>query len=182
MEDIKVTSDGETSALNVKATTDASEGDLEFLGPAPSQTAIGNTSSNVKEEEETELTKLDKRITALTEDPRKAFDEFTSIQVEATQILQNSQASSSANSYHAPLIKDVLDHIPKVERVCGLLHKLLTASPQPDEMPKLISAIDQVKIKHTEILSWAQRFGLAPFSKSKYVKRRKLTETARTRA
>ena len=167
-----VTSDGETSALNVKATTDACEADLDVLGGA--KTAIADTPSIIKEEEETEQSKLDKRIQALTEDPRKFFDEFTSIQVEATQILKNGKASSNANSYHAPLIKDVSDHIPKVERICGLLHTLLTATPKPDEMPKLIAAIDQVKIKHAEILSWAQRFALAPLSKANSRKKRRL--------
>ena len=72
---------------------------------------------------------------------------------------------------------DVEKQLPKITRILKILDKMLVAPAVDAEMPKLVSAIDQLQQKHAEVLLWASRFGLEP-NGSPAGKRRKRAASA----
>ena len=149
--------------IKIEGQCDASAEDLTAL-PAASSDNHGQSSEvdkTIKEEpgkEDPDKTKTD----AIRSNPRSYYDTFTSMKVESQTILNLAAKNQSVKTYAAALMADVEKQLPKITRILKILDKMLVAPAVDAEMPKLVSAIDQLQQKHAEVLLWASRFGLEP--------------------
>ena len=150
--------------IKIEGQCDASAEDLTAL-PAASSDKHGKSSEvdkTIKEDPEKEKPEK-KKIDDIRSNPRSYYDTFTSMKVESQTILNLADKNQSVKTYAAALMADVEKQLPKITRILKILDKMLVATPAvATEMPKLVSAIDQLQEKHAEILLWASRFGLEP--------------------
>ena len=159
-------SEQDISKLLVEVTGEATEEDLANVASASWQRdgdveKSDDVGTPVKQEEETALQKLEKKITQLKHNPRTTFDRFTTMTVEAKKIESNGEASGAHKGYACALMDDLKKHIPKLGRATKLLEKMLTSPPDEDQLPKLVGTLDELTTSHLSILTWAQRFSLA---------------------
>eukprot|EP00959_Pyramimonas_sp_CCMP1952_P012674 268080-Pyramimonas_sp.AAC.1 len=89
-------SEQDISKLLIESKGEATEEDLANVDSASWKNEGGgqaNDDTFVKQEEETALQKLEKKITQLKQNPRSVFDKFTTMTVEAKKIETNGEAS-----------------------------------------------------------------------------------------
>ena len=150
--------------LLVENSGEATQEDVDNLNSASfkNEGATGGAAvPEVKEENESELVKLQRKLEDLKKNPRTQFDKFTTMSIEAKTILTNAERSPTSTKMHAAaLITDLTKHIPKVARISKLLEKMLTEAVDDEGLPKLLNQIDEAKEMHTTVLTWAGRFSL----------------------
>ena len=150
--------------------TQGDEESLKLVRSASHLEDHAKGTSDIKEEpqNESELDKFGKLMEDIKIDPRASFDQITTMHVAARQIKANAEKADATQAlYSQALIKDVDKHTSKLNRITTVLQKLLVDAPNDEQLPKLVQALQELKIDHQKITDWALRFNLFEPAKKK---------------
>lgn len=159
---------------HIGTTSDAADDDHQLLQSMSGQNSGSESSAPVaviKKDDDSELQKLDFRITQIITDSRKCYDEVTTMTVDE-QNRAAAKDNAAVKQYGESMISDIEKQLPKLNRTSKLLCTMLTEELDRAELPTLLKVDDEVSEKYANILLWVDRFGIGATATQPKTKRK----------
>ena len=135
---------------------------------------VGSGSSSadggIKREGQTEIQKLEKRITAFKAKKQEQLRTYQDM-LANTKIMHKKAVGSANKKYAMALIEDLNKQVAKLTRAVKILERMLVEEPNDVEMPKLFSMLDECSDNDIELQEWGARFGFVQEKELKKAKR-----------
>ncbi|CAK0793851.1 unnamed protein product, partial [Prorocentrum cordatum] len=147
-------SDEDIHAFMLQVSGDADEEDLATFNSA----MAASSDVKIKEEPETETTKMDKRVEELRAGVQDKLRVYHDMHADAKVIKTKIGASSDNGKYSETFVKDLDKHIAKLARATKILDRMCTEEVNDTELPKLINTLDAIDKEDVSIKEWAVRF------------------------